>query len=641
MTTPEASIKITATDLTDKAFKSANQSLVKFTAQAAKVTAAFASVGGVVLFKNIIENTAQSEKVLAQLDARLRSTGGAAGFTRDQLIDMSKGLQSISTFGDEAIQEMQTLLLQFNNLKGPQFQAAQESILNISTALGMDLSSAAMQVGKALQEPVEGLSALSRMGVQFTDSQEDVIKKLVETGRTAEAQKLILQELEEKFGGAARAARNTFGGSLTALREAAGDLLEADSLGGTQAAIDQLTKTLQDPRTVEAAQKLTTALITGFSKAVEVLAEIPNFMEFLGESTAKFINGSADPIERIDEKIAGISGEIARLGNVIKAHGPGGFVPPQVTEEFDQLSEQLSRLRKEREMLVRDVNNSPSAQGHGDDGSKKSAPSVVGIIGKSQPTATGVTDETVQKELELIQRSLMTKEQLLVADHEKQIAFIDKNVSDQEARHRLVEQLTDRHQKELSKIHLHGLNTRERFERMSSANKVRSLISDGVQMTQGVASNNKKMFELNKKLALADAMVNLPDAVIKSFNNAGGYPWGLIPAGLMLATGLARIAEIRSATFEAGGTAPSLLGQGGGGSTVNTVPIVPPVPDPAEQQGQREPERVVQIIIGGPVDRQYLREALLPALRDEIDESDATFISANSAQAREIRRGSS
>jgi hypothetical protein len=72
---------------------------------------------------------------------------------------------------------------------------------------------------------------------------------------------------------------------------------------------------------------------------------------------------------------------------------------------------------------------------------------------------------------------------------------------------------------------------------------------------------SRKVFETGKALALAQAAVSLPSAVIQSFKNGGGYPWGLVPAAAMLATGLKNIQQIKSAKF-GGGTASATVGGG-------------------------------------------------------------------------------
>lgn len=191
-----------------------------------------------------VRNTSEAQKVQAQLGAVLRSTGGAAGQTIEALNAHAAALQKVTTFGDEAINAMQGVLLTFTQIRGPQFTQATESILDMAQALGMDLQSAAIQVGKALNDPILGVTSLSRAGVQFSASQRAVIKELVETNRMAEAQTIILKELETQFGGSASAARNTLGGALAALKNVIGDLFEfdVDQTSGIVGAINALTE---------------------------------------------------------------------------------------------------------------------------------------------------------------------------------------------------------------------------------------------------------------------------------------------------------------------------------------------------------------------------------------------------------------
>ncbi len=81
------------------------------------------------------------------------------------------------------------------------------------------------------------------------------------------------------------------------------------------------------------------------------------------------------------------------------------------------------------------------------------------------------------------------------------------------------------------------------------------------------ASQNKKIFELTKKLNLAQAIVALPTAVMESYKNAGGFPFGIPAAAAMGAIGLANIASIRNAQY-GGGASPNLPGAAAAGGGV-------------------------------------------------------------------------
>ena len=168
----------------------------------------------------------QQAKAIAQVEAGLKSTGGQVGYTSQQLQQMASDLQTKTLFGDEQIlQDATAQLLTFTNISGEQFARTQKAALDLATRLDGDLKGASIQLGKALNDPVANLSALSRSGIQFSEEQKEVIKSLAETGRLAEAQTLILDELNKQYGGSAEAAAKADGG-FTQLANSFGDLQE-------------------------------------------------------------------------------------------------------------------------------------------------------------------------------------------------------------------------------------------------------------------------------------------------------------------------------------------------------------------------------------------------------------------------------
>jgi len=166
------------------------------------------------------------ESAMAQLDAVIKSTGGAAGLTNTQLATMAANLQAVTTYGDETIIKAESLLLTFTKIGKEVFPDALETVLDMSSALGQDLKASAIQLGKALNEPIEGVTALRRVGVSLNDQQQEMVKTLVESGDMLGAQKLILAELKTEFGGVARAMGETFTGRISTLENYFGDLKE-------------------------------------------------------------------------------------------------------------------------------------------------------------------------------------------------------------------------------------------------------------------------------------------------------------------------------------------------------------------------------------------------------------------------------
>ena len=169
-------------------------------------------------FKDMITNTMNAQKTMAQMDAVLKSTGGAAGMTKDQLIALADSQGKLTTYSKGANEQTENLLLTFTSIGQKVFPDALKTVNDMSTALGQDTKSSAIQLGKALQDPIKGVTALSRVGVNFTAQQKEQIKTLVKTGDTLGAQKIILAELHKEFGGSAEAAGKTFAGALTILQ---------------------------------------------------------------------------------------------------------------------------------------------------------------------------------------------------------------------------------------------------------------------------------------------------------------------------------------------------------------------------------------------------------------------------------------
>lgn len=192
--------------------------VVKGLAVASAATAAFGALS--------LREYSQSEDAVTQLEAALRSTHNAAGLYIDDLLDQASALQKVTKFSDEQVESAQALLLTFTNIKGAEFQKATGTILDMATALKTDATSAAQQLGKALNDPINGLAGLQRIGIRFSDSQQAVIEKLVQTGQTAKAQDVILQELNKRFGGSAVAAGGTISGQLTRLKNIWSDFME-------------------------------------------------------------------------------------------------------------------------------------------------------------------------------------------------------------------------------------------------------------------------------------------------------------------------------------------------------------------------------------------------------------------------------
>lgn len=200
---------------------------------AAVVGGAFVVTKVVGFFKDSIDAVSEWQTLNAQTSAVVKSTGGAANVTAKEVNSLAQSIEGTTATQAESIQAGANMLLTFKNIRNETgkgndiFNQATSSLVDMSVAMGTDPKNAAIQLGKALNDPIAGISALSRVGIQFTEDQKDQIKTLVESGKTMDAQKIILGELNSQFGGSGAANADTYAGKLFLLQDAFGDMGEA------------------------------------------------------------------------------------------------------------------------------------------------------------------------------------------------------------------------------------------------------------------------------------------------------------------------------------------------------------------------------------------------------------------------------
>lgn len=136
-----------------------------------------------------------------------------------------KTLHEKSGIDDYMIGQGVTMMQTFTNVanagKGVNavFDRANSAALDLSAKGFGDVASTSKMLGKALNDPVKGISAMSRAGVTFTEGQKKTIKAMVKSGNLLGAQKTILAEVERQVGGAAKAYGSTMPGMVGKLKE--------------------------------------------------------------------------------------------------------------------------------------------------------------------------------------------------------------------------------------------------------------------------------------------------------------------------------------------------------------------------------------------------------------------------------------
>lgn len=201
-----------------------------------------AALGVIALGGNAVSQLGEIERIAAQTDAVIKSTGGVANVTADEIATMAVEMQYLTSVEHEAIRKGANLLLTFTNIKNEVgegndiFNRSTQLMTDLSVAMGVDTKGAATMLGKALNDPTTGMTALSRVGVSFTEEQKEQVKALQESGDMLGAQKVILNELEVQYGGSAEALGGTFVGQLTMAKMAFDDVWQAimDQLGALE-----------------------------------------------------------------------------------------------------------------------------------------------------------------------------------------------------------------------------------------------------------------------------------------------------------------------------------------------------------------------------------------------------------------------
>ena len=331
-----ANLELNATNKTDKAFRQVNTSL-KNTARslqivqgplgpvAGRFTALSSALGSISLtsvaatgglvgtffaLKKGVETFAETEKQLLQLEAQVTATGAAAGKSTQELEELAQSVARSTLESLSDIRKAEGILLSFRTITEDSFDAALVAATNLSAAGFGSVTDAAKQLGKALEDPITGLSSLRRSGVTFSKDQQDVIKALIETGDRAEAMALILDGIERQVGGAGAAAGDGIAGQFDALAQsvenvwnAVGDWANQQGFLSWLSTAAELAQKLADALADIDSMSLS-ALSEDYQEQLQVVRNINNQIEKLRE------DGGSD--NRAKSRISRLSGELAR-----------------------------------------------------------------------------------------------------------------------------------------------------------------------------------------------------------------------------------------------------------------------------------------------------------------------------------------
>lgn len=269
-TNDTANILIRARNQTKSAFQEVSRDLSSLQGRFANFAGSLRGifVGGAIggIFSAAVAEAAEAERALNSLNAVLRATGNAAGLTRADIAGLANELDRTTIFDTDEATQAAAVLATFRSIAGDTFKDALRSAADLSALLGGDLQGSVVQLGKALEDPVRGISALSRVGVTFSQSQRDLIESFVEQNRLADAQRVILEALRGQLDGVAQEINQGVLGSVRSLDKSWKDLLETLGRSSTvRGSLDALVGGLE--ATVNAFDSIDAALKRKFDQS--------------------------------------------------------------------------------------------------------------------------------------------------------------------------------------------------------------------------------------------------------------------------------------------------------------------------------------------------------------------------------------
>lgn len=252
--------------------------------------------------RGAFEEASQASIGQAQLTAAIASTGGAAGVTAQAATDLATSIQKTTPIEDDAVLAAENMLLTFTNIHANVFPATTRAVTDMATAMNngltpnaAQLKDTAIQVGIAMNDPINGISRLHRVGVAFTEVQKQQIKHFQDTGDVAGAQNIILKELNTEFGGRGVAAAQTYAGKMEMLRNSMKDLKEGVGTALQTALVPLLVHLSNFASKIDWA-KLFTEIGNGFTKIKNAVTPVIMTIIDLAEKTAKFLKPSWDAL---------------------------------------------------------------------------------------------------------------------------------------------------------------------------------------------------------------------------------------------------------------------------------------------------------------------------------------------------------
>lgn len=471
-------LRVLVTAEVDKAVKNLNQLDQKTQKTTSDFETLGKAIGAAFLAKEIIDFGKESVRTsedarqkFSLLKTTIDTTGAATWTSIDAMTQMSKEFSDATNYSVSEIQSMQTVLLGFKNITGDTFREASESIMDMATVMGMDLKSAVQTVGKALDDPINGIDSLKRQGFAFTDSQKSMLKAMVATGNQAGAQKLILDELSTTYGGAAKAAQTSFAKmehAMDELKESVGNILTPVLADIAENAVDLLEKFNSLDEGTQKVIVTATGLVALAPAVVTAIGGVKKALMALQTANPVLLGLSLS--------IAGIAAASAAL-----SHG----------DDFKKLSDNINKTKKSSDSLLDSYADGNTAKKLDKETTEKLIKLYPELSGKIDAYSTSVNDAKQAVEA-LINQKLLDAESSGIQQYIKKL----ENVAELE----LKVSKYKSHNNEMDALRAKEIETRDIPAVKKLAEEQRNSI-------------NERLKNLGKMLTYDGKIINIPVAI--------------------------------------------------------------------------------------------------------------------------------
>lgn len=628
-----------------------------------------------------VSHMAKLEVASAKTEALLKATGSASGFTAQQLDSMARSVALNTLASTEGVRDAQNALLTFKSVSGPIFAQTVALGQDMAAVFGGDIKSATVQLGKALEDPITGLTALRRVGVSYTEQQKDQIRAMVEAGDKAKAQKLILQELHAQIGGAGKAEASGLNGALDTLWHRWDDLLELwdKKTGGTAkvtAIVNQMASGMKNVAESLAEASQTEVL---FNERLEKIAKLEklrsggmsarhreNMQLYFGE--VAFLESS---IAAIDKKLADLTRaeKSAAEQSVLayeklqadKAKREEQILADSRKQRVDDLKSSLAkevsaideslktRLQKENDYFLKRTATLAELAMIEPERQKEVSALLESEHARHMSELEKIEAESLKKRRE--ERAKLSANDPNLAAQSKLSAQVGKDFEVLATPVSAIDQENKDHEDRMARLKTFGENNLElktaindqierehkrhteaiaAIEMQSNMNRLN--IASGIfgNLSTLMNSHSKKVFEIGKTAAIAGTIVNTARGIMEAW--ALGPILGPIGAAAVAAAGVVQLQNIKAQKFGGGGTVSS--GTTGGAGPGVYQPAQPTVP--VSSQGSSPTG--TNIYLNGNFSA-ITAESLAEMLAEHIDKTDAVIVSSTSRNGQILKAG--